>query len=114
MDVYVDILPAAKRSFVSVRRIFKSLFMTGLDLVGKKIRILPRLNEIGKPGMNISYILDGIMDESNGIRPLDPVSFRENEKKQPLKVVTSCARDGKLKTKCFGTEEFYGEDQILG
>lgn len=47
------------------------------------------------------------MDEANGLRPLDLDSFRANDRKQPLRVATSYVHNGKLRTKCFGTEHFF-------
>jgi hypothetical protein len=130
MDVYVDILPAAKRTFVCTKRLMSSLAITAVDmfLQGVKRRTsLSRSNNIAgavevpkqtrfttrTPGMNISFVLDGIMDQEHGIRPLDMESFLRNDQKQPLRVASSYAKDGKLYYKCFGSEHFYGEQPAV-
>ena len=66
-----------------------------------------------EPGMNISFVLDGIMDHRTGIRPLDIERFHSNNQYQPLRVASSYAKDGKLYTKCFGTESFSSDEQFL-
>ena len=109
MDVYVGILPAAKRSFVCVRRMLSSILVTAVD--GILSKVLPRrspwfLRLAPAPGMNISFVLDGIMDEQNGVRPLDLDTFRENNERQPLRVASSYVKDGQLLTKSFGTDDF--------
>ena len=65
--------------------------------------ILPK----GSPGMNTSFILDGVMNYRHGLRPLDINSFRRNDQRQPLRVASSYAKNGKLYTKCFGSEHFF-------
>jgi predicted acylesterase/phospholipase RssA len=104
VDVYVDILPAAKRTFVCVRRMFSALAGNAVDLL-----LFRGLSKFGTatPGMNISFVLDGIMHDSQGLRPLDIGRFRINDKLQPLRVASSFVQDGKLKTRCFGTNEFF-------
>jgi len=47
-----------------------------------------------KPGMNLTYVLDGIMDETHGLRPFDLDAFRANDKRQPLYVVASAVNNG--------------------
>jgi len=106
MDVYVDILPAAKRTFVCVKRIFSALVVNAIDLLLTKSN-LPKSGYNASPGMNISFVLDGIMDPEHGLRPLDIKSFQENDQNQPLRVVSSYARNGKLGTRCFGTHDFF-------
>lgn len=130
MDVYVDILPAAKRTFVCTKRLMSSLAITAVDMflqgvkrrtslnrgeniagtvsVPQQTRFTPRT-----PGMNISFVLDGIMDEEHGIRPLDMESFLRNDQKQPLRVASSYAKDGKLYYKCFGSDHYYGEQPAV-
>jgi hypothetical protein len=114
VDVYLDILPAAKRMFACTKRLLHSISVTALDVSLSKLlrgrfhsqlkqNILPK----GSPGMNTSFILDGIMNDQHGLRPLDMNSFRSNDNRQPLRVASSYVHNGKLKTKCFGTKHFF-------
>ena len=111
VDVYLDILPAAKRLFACTKRLLHSISVTALDvslsgLLQGRLRpqwIFPK----GTPGMNTSFILDGIMNCRHGLRPLDIDSFRTNDRRQPLRVASSYAKNGKLYSKCFGTEHFF-------
>lgn len=115
MDVYVDLLPAAKRQFISVRRFWRALAADAFNLAlafvfqgrgldpNTKIDISRTLT----PGMNISYVLDSIMHDQHGLRPLDLKQFQENDRKQPLRVASSYIQNGKLMTKCFGTQDFF-------
>lgn len=108
VDVYLDILPAAKQLFVCVKRMAKSIVVTALDHALSHVPAdLPKFGSRALPGMNISFVLDGIMDDAHGLRPLDLESFRANDLKQPLRVASSYVKDGKLYTKCFGTENFF-------
>lgn len=141
MDVYVDILPAAKRTFVCTKRIVSALAFSAVDMFfsrrqrrrdrpsNQKIQHIhgnsdtlpkekleafadrPFKSRFPAPGMNISFVLDGIMGDEHGIRPLDMESFRRNDKKQPLRVASSYAKDGKLHSKCFGTEHFFHDER---
>jgi hypothetical protein len=115
VDVYLDILPAAKRLFACSKRLLHSISITALDVAlspflhrrpHMRRSILPK----GQPGMNISFVLDGIMHHKHGLRPLDWDSFRENDRRQPLRVASSYTQNGKLFTKCFGTEHFFPEN----
>ena len=107
MDVYVDILPAAKRTFVCVKRMLGALAVTAFDWgLSKLSSDLPGLGPRTSPGMNISFVLDGIMHDTHGIRPLDVERFRANDQKQKLRVASSFVKNGRLYTKCFGTENF--------
>lgn len=107
MDVYVDILPAAKRSFVCVKRMLGALAVTALDWGLSKVSAdLAGLGTRTSPGMNISFVLDGIMHDTHGIRPLDLASFQKNDQRQPLRVASSYVKNGRLYTKCFGSENF--------
>jgi len=113
MDVYVDILPAAQRSFVCLKRLFSALAVSAVDWALSHVQNdLPQLAHRYTPGMNISFVLDGIMDETHGVRPLDLKSFRENDKKQPLRVASSYVKNHKLYTKSFGTKDFFPEDNL--
>ena len=111
VDVYLDILPAAKRLFACTKRLLHSISVTALDVHLAKFlkgRFSPKwVFPKGAPGMNTSFILDGIMHYRHGLRPLDIKSFRTNDQRQPLRVASSYAKDGKLYTKCFGTEHFF-------
>eukprot|EP00550_Attheya_septentrionalis_P008484 CAMPEP_0198286252 /NCGR_PEP_ID=MMETSP1449-20131203/5379_1 /TAXON_ID=420275 /ORGANISM="Attheya septentrionalis, Strain CCMP2084" /LENGTH=992 /DNA_ID=CAMNT_0043983939 /DNA_START=262 /DNA_END=3240 /DNA_ORIENTATION=- len=57
------------------------------------------------PGMNISFVLDGIMSEQHGLRPFDIQSFQINDAKQPLYCVSSTVRGGQLETVAFGSAD---------
>jgi len=61
----------------------------------------------GKPGMNISFILDEIMCPQKGLRPFDIKTFYQRHKVQPLRVVSSVVRtaDGVMDTIAFGSQE---------
>jgi len=63
------------------------------------------------PGMNISYVIDSIMDSESGIRPLDIEHFKRNDKVQPLRIVASSVRDGVMEISCLGSTEmdFFNE-----
>ena len=118
MDVYVDILPAAKRTFVCAKRMLGGLAVTALDWGLSKVppsssssASSPRRrlgSRITTPGMNISFVLDGIMHDTHGIRPLDIRSFQTNNEQQPLRVASSYVdpTTGQLRTQCFGTRHF--------
>jgi hypothetical protein len=117
MDVYVDILPAAKKLFVCKTRMFKSLASSLVDVLVSSMRkesLEFRNKAQQSPGMNISFVLDGIMGQDHGIRPLDMEKFQQNDLKQPLRVVSSCidTNTGRLFSKCFGTEDFFNETAI--
>jgi hypothetical protein len=47
-----------------------------------------------RPGMNLTYVLDGIMDDSHGLRPFDIDAFRANDKRQQLYVISSAVSNG--------------------
>lgn len=102
MDVYVNILTNAKRQFVCTRRLVRSLAAAGVDM------IMPsELASRATPGMNISFVLDGIMDHEHGIRPLDLERFMENNVRQPLRIASSYSHNGTLGTRAFGTHDFH-------
>lgn len=113
MDVYVDILPAAKSTFACKKRLIASMAVSYVDWVLSKVikhDDLPNLAHKSVPGMNISFVLDGIMGETHGVRPLDLQKFRENDQKQPLRVASSYVKNHKLYTKSFGTRDFFPND----
>lgn len=108
MDVYVDILPAAKTTFVCLVRLFKSLAVTASNWFFSNVGFPPLVVD---PGMNISFVLDGIMDQEHGIRPIDMDRLKQNDEFQQLRVASSYVKDGKLSTRCFGGTQFF--DQTL-
>lgn len=130
MDVYVDILPAAQRLFVCKKRMIQNWVSNIVDLVRTMIAKNKNLKDTSMdaaaaveegtsvvpppPGMNISFVLDGILGQEYGIRPLDTETFRQNDAKQPLRVVSSAIdpETGRLYSKCFGTEDFFGDTAV--
>jgi hypothetical protein len=134
MDVYVDILPASKKLFVCKKRMIANLASLGLGRMlssskssnnNKNQRAFestrPSLTSFKErlsntqPGMNISFVLDGILGEDHGLRPIDIDAFKENNKHQKLRVVSSCVdpHTGKLFTRCFGDDDFFHEDDAM-
>ena len=132
MDVYVDILPASKKLFVCKKRMITNLASMGLgrflgkgDTSTKKgsnnvqsTQPSPSLRErlVGTPpGMNISFVLDGILGEDHGLRPLDIDAFKKNGKHQKLRVVSSCVdpHTGKLYSRCFGSDDFFHKEETM-
>uniref|UniRef100_A0A7S1V8P2 PNPLA domain-containing protein n=1 Tax=Grammatophora oceanica TaxID=210454 RepID=A0A7S1V8P2_9STRA len=106
VDVYTSVLPAAKDLFVCKKRLLKSCLLTAADRL-----LWTQLSTKVNPGMNISFVLDGIMGETHGVRPLDMEAFKTNDKHQPLRVASSCVGpDGKLFSSCFGSADFFGTD----
>lgn len=66
-----------------------------------------------RPGMNLTFVLDGIMDDTHGLRPFDIDAFRANDKRQPLYVISSAVTNGgsgDMETIAFNAEEgdFFG------
>ncbi len=122
MDVYVDILPASKQLFVCKKRMIANLVALGLGrMLGERggdlqstLSLKRRLSST-PPGMSIEFVLDGILGEKDGLRPLDINAFRENGKHQKLRVVSSCVdpNTGKLYSRCFGDEDFFSEDNTM-
>jgi len=105
VDVYTDILPAAQDKFVCKKRLIKSIGWNAVDqAIGtSKASTL-------HPGMNISFVLDAIMNEdTGGLRPIDMNAFQSNNEKQPLRVASSSVRrdTGKLESLCFGIQDFF-------
>ncbi|CAJ1959337.1 unnamed protein product [Cylindrotheca closterium] len=120
VDVYVDILPAAKKKFVCKRRLIRCIAANLADVMVTEMKrnnnlplnVEPKqsssTSEGRTPGMNISYVLDGIMGLSEGVRPLDMENFQENNQRQRLRVVSSTVdEDGNLRSKVFGAEDFF-------
>eukprot|EP00537_Pseudo-nitzschia_pungens_P012657 CAMPEP_0172391000 /NCGR_PEP_ID=MMETSP1061-20121228/7522_1 /TAXON_ID=37318 /ORGANISM="Pseudo-nitzschia pungens, Strain cf. pungens" /LENGTH=889 /DNA_ID=CAMNT_0013121521 /DNA_START=451 /DNA_END=3120 /DNA_ORIENTATION=- len=140
LDVYVDILPASKELFVCKKRMVTNLASMGLERMllgnrrnrsktGQPLSITkiggsssPQVKTLRDrlfdtpPGMNISFVLDGILSDDHGLRPLDVDTFRKNDLKQKLRVVSSCVdpRTGKLESRCFGgSEDFFCPEERL-
>lgn len=105
VDVYTEVLPAARDMFVCKKRLMASIAANAADMyLGSNMQALP--------GMNISFVLDGIMNETTGLRPLDIEAFRRNAALQPLRVASSGVVDGKLVSMCFGTDDFFGDGDV--
>lgn len=102
VDVYTDLLPNSKGQFVCKKRLVSSL----LSNFAEQVWNWPKLYE--KPGMNVSYVMDTILPEKTGLRPLDMEAFEYNNKHyQQLRVATSCVdENGNLGARCFGTDDF--------
>ena len=108
LDVYTQVLPAAQTKFVCKKRMMAGLMASAVDLMLSSVyNTTAKLGERTTPGMNISFVLDGIMHHEHGLRPLDLESFRQNDRVQPLRIATSCVQDGKLSMKSLGTKEFF-------
>jgi hypothetical protein len=142
VEVYLDILPAAKRTFINPTRLAHSVIVTALR---RALRVLPvplqrilvpepwsgashGLNQTSTtlphpswsvatgitttttaPGLNLSFVLDGIMNETHGLRPLDMTAFARNNVHQPLRVVTTSVdphNNGTLVSTCFGPAHY--------
>lgn len=63
--------------------------ISALDVASSMRQYLRR-----RPGMNITYVLDGVMDEYHGLRPFDVDAFRANDKLQPLYMIASTVSNG--------------------
>jgi len=68
-----------------------------------------------RPGMNLTYVLDGVMDETHGLRPFDLEAFKSNDQKQPLYIVASTVSNGgkgEMETVAFNSKDgdFFGEE----
>ena len=104
LDVYTEILTVAKAKFASKARLISSLATNLMDSAVNVADPLFSKYSRRNPAMNISYVLDEIMCEG-GIRPLDMKLFQANDKLQPLRVVSSTVRNGKMETHCFGSKD---------
>lgn len=106
VDVYTDLLPAARELFVSKVRLASTLVVSMVgNLLSTKSKRNFDLIPQQSPAMNISFVLDSIMDPETGLRPLDSTCFQTNDKKQSLRVVSSVVHDGEMQTVCFGSKE---------
>lgn len=136
MDVYVDILPAAKELFVCKKRMFQGIASSLVDVLKNILwkdststcqassntdahswssaGAHSSSSQPANPGMNISFVLDGIMGSDHGIRPLDVETFRQNDAMQPLRVVSSAIdpETGRLYSQCFGTQHFFNSTAV--
>ena len=139
LDIYVDIMPASKQLFVSKKRMVANLASLSLGRMltrrsnnnnnnsnnsnsnnkndenrASLSSIRERLSKT-QPGMNISFVLDGIMGNDHGLRPLDIDAFQQNDMKQKLRVVSSCVdpHTGKLFSKCFGSDDFFHDEHAM-
>ena len=56
--------------------------------------------------MNITYILDGVMDENHGLRPFDMDAFKANDARQPLYIISSSVNvgSGRMETLAFNSQ----------
>jgi hypothetical protein len=66
--------------------------------------------------MNITYVLNGVMDETHGLSPFDLDAFRANDKRQPLYVIASTVNNGgkgTMETVAFNSKDgdFFGSVQ---
>eukprot|EP00934_Nitzschia_sp_Nitz4_P007131 Nitzschia sp. Nitz4//scaffold68_size99682//33909//35732//NITZ4_004560-RA/size99682-processed-gene-0.74-mRNA-1//1//CDS//3329556581//7121//frame0 len=115
IDVYVDILPAAKKRFVSKGRMVRILAQSFAEVLvcGMYRNSSFQYSMKQDPGMNISFLLDGIMGVDQGLRKFDMDKFEQNNKLQPLRVVASCVdSNDQMVTKCFGSEDFFGDNSV--
>lgn len=101
VDVYTEVLTAAKTKFVSKGRLLSYIARGMLDQAVNETVFTKDVN----PAMNISYVLDSIMDPESGVRPLDMEHFHTNDKLQPLRIVASTVRDGAMEVSCLGSKE---------
>ncbi len=109
IDVYTDVLTTAKTKFVSKGRLASSL---ATQLFDTRVLNKSLFSKYINPAMNISFVLDGIMCPEKGLRPLDVETFRENDARQNLRVVTSTVRNGEMETHCLGSRTMDFFDQV--
>ena len=115
MDVYVDILPAAKGNFVCLKRLWKSICLDMLhSTLSQRVTTTasPAVTPTSRndqPGLNTSFILDEIMHPERGVRPLDLKAFLKNNKDQPLHIAATYAENGHLTAHCFGGHDFVSD-----
>ena len=90
-------------------------FSAGVQRLGQAFDFATSMRQYlrKRPGMNLTYVLDGVMDETHGLRPFDLSAFRANDKKQPLYIVASTASNGgkgEMETVAFNSKEgdFFG------
>ncbi|KAL7543957.1 hypothetical protein ACHAWF_007496 [Thalassiosira exigua] len=93
-----------------VRRFGRALrpALSALDVAASLRQYLKK-----RPGMNLTYVLDGVMDETHGLRPFDVDAFRTNDKRQPLYIIASTVNEGgsgEMETVAFNSAEgdFFG------
>ena len=131
LDVYTDVIPAGFDLFVSKAKIIGDIFrnfflmmrgeswkrINGLLLERFKIpkgEEMITLKPTREGGLNISFVLDGIMCPDKGLRPLDMESFAHNDEVQPLRIVSSSVdtETGVLKSVVFGSKEGHFCDEF--
>ncbi|CAJ1959339.1 unnamed protein product [Cylindrotheca closterium] len=121
LDVYLDILPAAKTQFVCKKRLFRSMVSNLAQVMVSGLKRSKTTDQTSTvessdritPGLNISYLLDGILGHNHGLRPLDMEKLEENEKKQRLRIVSSAVdADGNMFSKVFGSEDFFNSTMM--
>ncbi|KAL7534882.1 hypothetical protein ACHAXR_006139, partial [Thalassiosira sp. AJA248-18] len=98
---------------VGVRRLGRALrpALSALDVASSLRQYLRK-----RPGMNLTYVLDGIMDETHGLRPFDVDAFEANDKRQPLYIIASAVSNGgkgEMETVAFNSKDgdFFGLEQ---
>ena len=86
VSIYHDILPAAGSQFISKIMLLKSIGM--LPRIYKKAHYFRdgSLKKLERCVIDIDLLLSGVMGH---LLPLDWETFSENEKKQPLRIITS-------------------------
>eukprot|EP00957_Ditylum_brightwellii_P088101 6711261-Ditylum_brightwellii.AAC.1 len=108
VDVYSDILPAAQTFFVCKKHLIQLIASNFPDIMIPGMSKHTEHTTTKTPGMNISYVLDGIMDLDHGLGPLDLKRFEESNKFQKLQVVASSVnQDGKFLSQVFGVPNFF-------
>ena len=101
-------IPGAKRRrFASSISTLSGKFTDRVPLLKKAPAMLSQLRPYLTlhPGMNLTFILDGIMSSTSGLRPFDMETFQQNDAQQPLYAVASTVRGGKMETVAFGSRE---------
>jgi hypothetical protein len=109
IDVYTEVLTTAKAKFASKGRLASSL---ATNLIDSRVLNRTIFSKYVNPAMNISFVLDSIMCPRKGLRPLDLDTFQKNDERQPLRVVTSTVRNGKMETHCLGSRTMDFFDKI--
>lgn len=122
VDVYTDVLTASKTAFVSKSRLISWIAGSLVDqivdktlsttsVLGDRIKS-PQIAHKLKPAMNTSFVIDNVLCPEYGLRPLDLPVFKENDKLQPLIIVSSAVREGKMETISFSSKEKDFFDEI--
>ena len=108
------------RTRSAARRIISKPLSFGLKYTGHALDVAASMGQYlkRKPGMNLTYVLDGIMNETHGLRPFDMAAFKANDKKQPLYIVASSVSSGgagEMETLAFNSADgdFFGLTQDM-